>query len=45
MSSDDVCNASVRVKLLIKQIKEYGHSIDTFQYNENVALGLFSGLD
>ena len=31
--------------MLIKQIKENGHSINTFQYNEDVALGLFKGLD
>ena len=29
--SDDVCNARVRAKLLIKKIKENDHTIDTFQ--------------
>ena len=31
--------------LLNNQIKENGHSINTFQYNEDVALGLLRGLD
>ena len=31
--------------MLIKQIKENGHSIDIFQYNEDEALGLLRGLD
>ena len=42
---DDVCNARVRAKMLIKQIKENDHSINTFQYNEDLALGLLIGLD
>ena len=33
ISVGDVCNARVRAKTPIKQIKENGHSIDTFQYN------------
>ena len=45
ISADDVCNARVRAKMLMKQIKENGHSIETFQYNEDVALGLLTGLD
>ena len=45
ISAVDVCNARVRAKMLIKQIKENGHSIDIFQYNEDVALGLLGGLD
>ena len=31
--------------MLIKQIKEYVHSIDICQYNEDVALGLLRDLD
>ena len=45
ISADDVCNARVRANMCIKQIKENGHSIDTFQYNEDMALGLLRGLD
>ena len=45
ISSDDVVNARVKAKLLIKQIKSKGESIETFQYNEDTALGLIRGLD
>ena len=37
ISADDVCNARVGAKMLIKQRKEKSHSINTFQYNEDVA--------
>ena len=30
ISNDDVCNAWIRDKMLIKQIKEIGHLIDIF---------------
>ena len=36
ISADDVCKARVRAKMLIKQIKQNGHSINTFQYNESI---------
>ena len=45
ISSDDVINARVKAKLLIKQIKSKGKSIKTFQYNEDTALSLIRGLD
>ena len=45
ISSDDVVNARVKAKLLIKQIKSKGKSIKTFQYNKDTALGLIRGLD
>ena len=44
ISADGVCSARVRAKMLIQQMKEIGHSINTFQYNEEVALGLLTGL-
>ena len=43
--SDDVVNARIKVKLLIKQIKSKGESIKTFQYNEYIAHGITRGLD
>ena len=45
ISADDVYNTRVRTKMFIKQIKENDHSIDVFQYNEDVALGLLRDLD
>ena len=45
ISSDDVVNARVKAKLLIKQIKSKGESIKPFQFNEDTALGLIRGLD
>ena len=45
MSSDDVVNAGLKAKLLIKQIKSKSKSIETFQCNEDTALGLIRGLD
>ena len=37
ISAVDICNARVRANIL--------NSIDTFQYNEDVAFGLLRGLD
>ena len=45
INADDVINARVKEKLLIKQIKSKGESINTFQYNQDIALGLIRGLD
>ena len=45
ISADDICNARVGAKMLIKQIKENDHSINTFQCYEDEALGLLRGLD
>ena len=45
ISADNVCNARVRAKLQVKPIKENWHSIDTYQYNKDMALGLLRGLD
>ena len=45
INADDVINTRVKAKLLIKQINENRHSIDTFQYNEDLALLFFRGLD
>ena len=45
MNSDDAVNARLEAKLLIKQIKSKGKSIETFQYNEDTSLGLIRGLD
>ena len=45
ISADDVYNTRVRAKLLIRKIEENGNSIDTFQYNEDMDLGLLRGLD
>ena len=43
ISSDDVVNARVKAKFLIKQIKSKGESIKTFQYSKDTALGLIRG--
>ena len=45
ISSDDIVDARVKAKLLIKQIKSKGKSIETFQHNEDTTLGLIRGLD
>ena len=36
ISADDVCNARIRANMLINQIIENDHSINTFQYNESI---------
>ena len=45
ISSDDVVNAQLKARLLIKQIKSKGKLIETFHYNINVAHGLIRGLN
>ena len=45
ISFNDVCNTRVSAKQLTKQLQENYHTIDTFQYNEDVALGRLRTLD
>ena len=40
----EVCKARIRAKMLIQQMKEIGNSINSFQHNEDMALGLLRGL-